>query len=107
METITFKGVSGTGYQCKAYDWGTQFNAVAAVYVVTYRYISDDHKTKYRVIYVGETGDLSERFENHHKADCFAEHNANTICIYRENDDDERLVIEKDLIAKYDPPCNG
>ena len=86
---ITFKGASGKTYEFTIYSWGTTFKAVAAVYVITKRYkkSSDDGYT-HTVLYVGETSDLSKRFDDHHKADC------------------TRLEIEDDLIKSYDPTCN-
>ncbi|MGC2517256.1 MAG: hypothetical protein WA383_22260, partial [Terriglobales bacterium] len=41
---------------------------------------------------VGETGDLSTRFDDHHKADCFAQHNANCICTHGDEDEESRLA---------------
>ena len=58
-------------------------------------------------IYVGQTEDLSIRFDNHHKQDCFDRHNKNCICVYGEQDENNRLLIEQDLIETYGPPCNG
>jgi predicted site-specific integrase-resolvase len=58
-------------------------------------------------IYVGQTEDLSTRFDNHHKEACFDKHNKNCVCVHGEEDEDTRLEIEKDLIDKYDPPCNA
>lgn len=59
------------------------------------------------VIYIGQTGDLSTRFDDHHKADCFTSHKANCICTHCDDDEDSRLAKEQDLIAYYNPPCNG
>ena len=56
--------------------------------------------------YVGQTGDLSTRFETHHKQSCFDRHGANRICIYEEQLERTRLVIEQDLIDNYHPVCN-
>jgi len=104
---ITFKGASGKTYEFTIYSWGTTFKAVAAVYVITKRYkkSSDDGYT-HTVLYVGETSDLSKRFDDHHKADCFEENGANCICIRFEDDQSTRLEIEDDLIKSYDPTCN-
>ena len=57
-------------------------------------------------IYIGETHDLSDRFDSHHKANCFVAHNANCICIHIKHNHQERLIIESDLKDKYRPPCN-
>lgn len=58
-------------------------------------------------IYADQTGDLSTRFDNHHKQACFDRHSKNCVCVHGEQDEDTRLAIEQDLIDNYDPPCNG
>ena len=57
-------------------------------------------------IYVGETGDLSTRFDGHHKQECFNQEDANRVCIYLESSESTRLEIEKDLKDNYNLPCN-
>jgi hypothetical protein len=103
---IIFKGKSGKKYSFRAYSFNTKFNAIGGVYFVTRRTVKNG-KITHTKIYVGQTDDLSTRFDNHHKADCFAEHNANCICVLLEEDEDVRLDIETDLIDNYDLPCNG
>lgn len=100
--TITLQGRSGAKYSFWLYPWGETFNATGGVYAV----LRDDG-TSYSVIYVGETGDLSERFDNHHKADCFSRHRKTHIAARIEGSERQRLAIEQDLIANYNPPCNG
>jgi len=99
---------SGTEYTFKVYSLDTKFNKdYEAVYFVTKRVKKTNGGYSHIRIYVGETGDLSTRFDNHHKQDCFDENGANCICIYGEQDEKTRLKIEKDLIEKYNPPCNS
>lgn len=104
---MTLKGKSGQTYEFECWPMDQSFNAVGAVYAVTRRYQDDNGNWKHKVLYVGETGDLSTRFDDHHKADCFANNKANRICTHLEDDEDSRLAIEDDLIKQYDPPCNG
>ena len=105
IASVTFTGDSGSKYKFDVYPWGTDFYPLGAVYVVTRR-----HKkgTSYihAKIYTGETGDLSERFDNHHKFNCFEAHKANCICIYAEQSKRLRRAIESDLLDDYNPPCN-
>ncbi|HEX9580802.1 MAG TPA: GIY-YIG nuclease family protein [Gemmatimonadales bacterium] len=100
--TVTLQGRSGAKYQFEAFDWGTEFKPRGAVYAVL-RLDPDE----YAVLYIGQTGDLSERFDDHHKAGCFASHRKTHIGIHLKAVERERLVIEQDLIAFYYPPCNG
>ena len=107
LGTITFKGKSGNEYSFNAYPIDTEFKAIGTVYFITKRTEKADGTGTHTRIYVGQTEDLSERFDNHHKQDCFDRNNANCICIYSESDEDQRLEIEADLIDNYNPPCNG
>lgn len=103
ISTLSLKGASGRQYEFDVYPLDTEFNSVGAVYAITKRDASRNHT----VIYIGQTDDLSERFDNHHKASCFYRHSANCVCIRAENNEETRLAIEKDLIANYNPTCNG
>ena len=104
--TITCKGASGAKYEFTAYSDDTDFNAIGAVYVITSRSQKNDGSYSHLRIYVGETGDLSTRFDNHHQQDCFDKNKTNCICVYVEENEVTRLAIESDLLDKYDPPCN-
>ena len=101
--TLTAKGASGASYSFDVYPWGTTFKAVGAVYRVYRKEQSSD----YTAIYVGQTGDLSERFDDHHKASCFTRYGRTHIGILVESSETRRLAIEADLIANYKPVCNG
>jgi len=105
--TITFTGASGQTYAFDIYPWGTSFKAFAAVYAVTKRYQNSEGGYTHTVLYFGQTSDLSERFDDHHKADCLKRNGANCICIHLEESEATRIRIEKDLIPNYNPSCNN
>jgi hypothetical protein len=107
ISTVTLKGRSGQTYDFEVWALGQAFNAVAAVYAITCRYKNSKDEYTHDVIYIGQTEDMSTRFDDHHKADCFKKHKANCICTHRDDDEDSRLAKEQDLIANYNPPCNG
>ena len=100
---IALKGASGASYDFEVYTWGTDFKPLAAVYTVL-RLRADG---LYDVIYIGQTGNLSERFDDHHKAWCFNRNGKTHIGIHLESTEKNRLFIEQDLVAYYQPPCNG
>ncbi len=104
--TMTITGQSGTQYAFEVFSWDTNFNDVGAVYVITKRIPKTEGGGSHTYVYVGETGDLSERFDSHHKIECFAQHGANCICVHVESGEKSRLVKESDLIAALNPPCN-
>jgi hypothetical protein len=101
-----FTGKSGKTYEFHVYEWGTDFKAVGAVYAITKRTVKDG-KGLHTFIYFGHTGDLSERFDDHHKASCFTKNGVNCICVLLESSEKTRLAIESDLIDGHDTPCNG
>lgn len=107
LGTITLTGQSGTEYKFNIYNWGTNFDEIGAVYYISNRHEDNDDWWTHTKIYIGQTGDLSDRFDNHHKAKCFEDHNANAISVHREGNENSRLFIEEDLIEALNPPCNG
>lgn len=110
--TITIQGMSGTNYIFNVYgftkfsDLLDAFKSISALYAFTKRFpkgVSFTHD----LIYVGETGDLSNRFNNHPKKNCIMRGNANCICIHSfYGSESERLAAEADLLNAYDLPCN-
>src|SRR5262245_66267554 len=102
QETLTFVGRSGAKYLFHVYPWGTEFKAVGGVYSIL-RHDADG----YAVIYVGQTRDLSERFDDHHKEECFSRNRKTHLAAMVEESERQRLMIEQDLIASYNPSCNG
>jgi hypothetical protein len=58
-------------------------------------------------IYIGQTSNLNERQQGHHKKDCLDAHGATHVHIYfNSGGESVRLAIEADLIEKWQPPCN-
>lgn len=106
LGTISYKGKSGKTYSFTIYSFDTQFSAVGGVYFVNKRTKQSDNSHTHKRIYLGQTGDLSERFDDHHKADCFKEHKANCICVHRDDNEKSRLAKEDDLLKVHKPPCN-
>ena len=106
ISTAAFKGHSGGSYDFDVWPLDQSFRAVGAVYAVTRRYKNSKGGHSHEILYVGQTGDLSTRFDDHHKADCFARHGETCICTHRDDDEESRLAKEQDLIQRCDPPCN-
>ena len=106
LGVLTLTGESGRKYAFNAYEYDTEFQAIGAVYVLTKRVEEADGSYSHGAIYVGETGNLSTRFDNHHKETCFQTYGADCKCVRSEADEEQRRTIESDLIGAYDPPCN-
>ena len=110
--TITIQGMSGTNYIFNVYgftkfsDLVDAFKNISALYAFTNRFPQGTSFT-HDLIYVGETNDLSIRFNNHHKENCIMKGNANCICIHSfHGTDSERLAAETDILNAFDLPCN-
>jgi len=104
---MTLTGKSGTKYEFNVYPRTDTFNAIGAVYFMTKRRVADLQRGGIHTwVYVGETGDLSDRPLNHERKPCFDKNGANCLLIYSEKNRDMRLKIEADLRNAYNPPCN-
>lgn len=102
VNAVTATGLSGVQYSFKVYPWGTPFKAVGAVYLVLRK-----GNPSFDLLYVGQTDDLSCRFDNHHKLPSFDRNGRTHIAILVEPSEAKRLRIESDLVTKYQPSCNG
>jgi excinuclease UvrABC nuclease subunit len=103
-EIITATGASGAKYSFYVYPWGTDLRQVGGVYMILRK---ESQNGNYDVLYVGQTNDLSERFDNHHKQPCFDRNRKTHIAAMVEPSEVRRLKIEADLIKKYNPSCNS
>ena len=103
-QTIDWPGLSGREYRYYIYPIGTSFNAAPGNYI----FAKETSAGRYRPIYIGETEDLSERFDNHHKMPCIRLQEATHIHVHRNNGGvAARRLEERDLVDKWNPPCNG
>ncbi len=101
VDTISATGASGRSYSFDVYPWGTSFNSAGAVYMVLKR-----NGSNYTPIYIGQTSDLSERFDSHHKRTCFDRNGKTHIAVHGESSKSRRFDIETDLVRSYSPTCN-
>lgn len=102
VSPVTATGSSGAQYSFQVYPWGTSFKAVGAVYLVLRQ-----GNPSFDLLYVGQTDDLSARFDSHHKQPCFDRNRRTHIAVLVEPSEAKRLWIESDLIQKHQPGCNG
>jgi len=109
---LTLNGISGKQYIFDLFSFDdfselkNAFLAKPAVYLFTRRSSTMDGFS-HDLVYLGETENLAQRFENHHKEQCIMAHHANCIGLHGvTSDDKERLLIEADILSAYDFPCN-
>ena len=65
-----------------------------------------DEEYSLKKIYMGQTEDLSIRFDNHHILECFNKYNKNCICVYAGQGTEKRLAIERNIIEHLETSCN-
>jgi hypothetical protein len=106
IATMSIAGKSGNEYAFDFYATDTSFKNLGAVYVVTRRVRKSEGGGSHTFLYVGETGDLSTRFGNHHKQGCFDQHGANCIGVHLDESEKSRKAKETDLLDAHDWPCN-
>jgi len=99
---LALTGASNRSYSFQVFTWGTNFNPTGAVYSILKR----TPEGKYRILYIGQTGDLSERFDTHHKQACFNRNGKTHIGVHPEPTESRRFDIETDLVRNYNPTCN-
>ncbi len=112
--TMELVGQSGKRYLFNLYsfdnfdDLRNAFNTIAALYVFTKRFRKESGNYSHDLIYLGETSNLSERFDNHHKESCIKMRNPNCIGIYSfVGTEQQRKNAERDILESYDFPCNS
>ena len=99
---LIWRGESRTKYTYRLYEIGAKFKEIPANYIFCKK-----SANYWKSVYIGETGDLSERFDSHHRWDCIQEEKASHICAHKSSDDKStRCKEEAGLIAYYNPPCN-
>ena len=104
--TVKFTGESGTEYKFTSYSRDTKFAKAAAVFFMTKRNEKGGGGYSHHTIYVGQTGDLSNRPLDHERKLCFDREGANCVCVYVEDNKGKRFQIEVDLRKGHEPPCN-
>ncbi len=106
IATITLLGVAGECYEFGVYPFNHSFPPVGAVYYISKRTTSGDHKGSHTSLYIGQNGDISARFKNNRKQSCIVEHGANSIRLHVDNNETSRLDKERDFLSALQPLCN-
>lgn len=98
LGSLTFKDNYGKTYPFGVYSKNTRFKAVAAIYA----FLTSDN----RVLYIGQTTDLSTRFNDHHKWNAASRLGFEKIAVCTQVTLLMLDVVERRLIEHYRPRCN-
>jgi len=101
--TIKWLGQSGKEYTYWIYKVGTTFESAPGNYI----FAKETKPNTFKPIYVGQTADLGERFDNHHKMPCIRQNGATHIHVHKNTEGEPaRLSEEADLVDRWHPICN-
>ena len=102
--TIDWADKSGRTYRYWIYEYPASLKAEAGNYI----FAKESTPGRWTPIYIGQTGNLDERFDDHHKMPCIKRNGATHIHAQMNNGGETaRLAEEADLIARWNPTCNG
>ena len=102
-KTIQWAGKSGKTYLYYIYEIGHGLKAEAGNYL----FAKETNPGYWKPVYIGQTGDLDQRLENHEKEDCALENGATHIHAHLNHAGEAaRKAEEKDLILQWQPICN-
>jgi len=94
-------------FQCVRLS-NADFKDIAAIYVI----ICVDTNGKWKILDVGQTGELEDRIDSHDRKECWKKNCPNQNiweCVYpmpgNKYTEQDRLDIEKKLRDQYNPPC--
>ena len=100
---VTWAGKSGEKYTYMVFKIGEAFGAAPANYI----FCKKTTEGPVQAIYIGQTDNFSERFDNHHRMPCIKQEGATHICAHKSSSSEPTRKAEvDDLIAKYNPICN-
>jgi predicted GIY-YIG superfamily endonuclease len=102
-ESIIWTGKSGKEYKYWIHSLDDTHDAAPANYI----FVNKTRPTYYRLVYIGETEDISQRFDSHHKMPCIRRIGITHLCTHKSDTDKKvRCAEEADLISNYNPICN-
>jgi len=102
-QTIKWSSKSGTQYEYYIYSIGTSFKEIPGNYI----FAKKNDSGYWSPCYIGQTENLNERLGDHEKEACAKRNGATHIHVHGNgNGEKARKAEEKDLILKWQPPCN-
>jgi len=105
IETITLALGEGAA-AFHVYPWPTQFAAVPGVFVLSRLPHASGIRREHEILYVGETGDLSESLRFRLDFSCFANGLVEYVAVHPVGSEEVGRELAADLVKTHDPPCN-
>ena len=96
-------GASGMSYSYEIYPIGTSFYALPGNYILA----KESSPARWTAVYIGQTSNLSERFDGHHRMPCILTNGATHIHVRQNHAGAQaRQFEESDIIQRWHPVCN-
>lgn len=97
-------GQSGQKYRYTVYMYGTMFGPGPANFI----FARETRAGQYQVLYVGQTQDLSEPFEDTVAGECLKQGRVTHVHVrHTDGREEVRRAERSDLISALNPPCNA
>jgi hypothetical protein len=97
VPTCDWKGKSGQTYRYWIYPLPARFDPNQPG---NYIYAKTDARGYWQPVYIGQ-GDLDDRANNHHQAQCIRQKTATHFHCHKNGTEQDRLQEESDLLANY------
>jgi predicted GIY-YIG superfamily endonuclease len=97
-------GESGTSHQYEIFPIGSIIGSRPGIYI----FAAESSTGQWLPSYIGQTSDLDQGVANHEKHVCVFAHGSTHVHIrLTAGDEEARRREAKDLIARWNPPCNA
>lgn len=101
---FVWTGSSGQKYRYTVYMYGTVFGPGPANFI----FARETAPNRYVPVYIGQTQDLSEPFDDHVALECLRQQRVTHVHVRHADARDEiRRAERSDLISAFNPACNG
>jgi len=104
MAEVDWPGKSGKTYKYSTHTLGTRFKELPGNYI----YAKETEPRHWSPLYIGQASSLRDRLADHEKEACAVNNGAKHVHAHTSaKSENNRLAEETDLIAKWNPTCNG
>lgn len=114
FQPTIWAGVSGREYEFTIFPWPAVLPSYGGIYIfgrsemsVVPALLGQNGSTVMRTIYIGQTSDLSERFDHHHAMPRIRAAGPTHIMVHYRSDETARFMIEADLCRRWRPTANA
>lgn len=92
-------------YQFEVFPLEASFSFLPAIYVISRRITDHKRRGHHKLICIGQTDSIADAIKSHRRESCIKKHEANVICVLREENEIKRQKIESDLKAAHTINC--